>query len=166
MQHITTTSTTPAATVLKLVSGVIHALVYSHTYMYKKYKEPPSSPAQYYTNIPYVNVLPIELGQLPPTSTLQHLQEIQEDNTINFSQGYPSKQLSGVQIVGGLPPVPQKFSRQNPVWGICRYIRTIARSIACSKPSHDSKQQGSKIKGIRMYLASWNGCNVSVSTSQ
>ena len=90
--------------------------------MYKKYKELPSSPAQYYTNIPYVNVLPIELGQLPPTSTLQHLQEIQEDNTINFSQGYPSKQLSGVQIGGGLPPVPQKFSRQNPVQGICRYI--------------------------------------------
>ena len=55
----------------------------------------------------------IELSQLPPTSSLQYLQEIQEGHTVTSPQGPSSKEPGGVHIGASLPPVPFKLAEKS-----------------------------------------------------
>ena len=88
---------------------------------------------------------------------MQHLTEIQEDPLSN-SQGPTSKELSGVQIGAGLPPVPQKLAQKIQSGDYVDMTELLPDHLGISdiKLSSD-KQQGSKKKGISSILE-WVQC--------
>ena len=67
--------------------------------------------------------------------------------------------MSGVQIGGGLPPVPKKLADkiQSGEYVDMSELLPDQLGVSCSKPSHDSKQQGPKKKGISSILE-WVQC--------
>ena len=101
---------------------------------------------------PMLTIPSCRTGPASTPNSMQHLTKIQQD-PLNNSQGLTSKELSGVQIGAGLPPVPQKLAQKIQSGDYVDITELLPDHLGISdiKLSSD-KQQGSKKKGISSIL--------------
>ena len=92
------------------------------------------------------------MGQLPPPNNLQHVAKIQKDPLSN-SQCHTYKELTGVQIGAGLPPVPQKLVQKIQSGEYVNISELLPEQLGLSDIKLSSeKQQGPKKKAISNIL--------------
>ena len=96
----------------------------------------------------------IELCQLPLTSSLQHLQEIQQGHTVTSSQGPSSKEPGGIHIGAGLPRVPFKLAEKIQSEEYVDMLELLPDLLGVSG---NTKPQGPKKKVISSILK-WVQC--------
>ena len=99
-----------------------------------------------------LTILSCRTGPASTPKNLQHLAEIQEDLLSN-SQHHTYKELCGIQIGTGLPPVPQKLVQKIQSGEYVNMSELLPDQLGLSdiKPSSE-KQQGSKKKVISNIL--------------